>query len=70
MNLYRIVMLREAVDGLCAAIDRGEVKPGEEEMLALALVVEREAGPLKHDLLVKLASRCRNGSAVLTRMAQ
>jgi hypothetical protein len=69
MSLTSIVKLRDAVDGLCAAIDAGEIRPSEQEMLALAVVVEKEAGPLKHDLLVKLASRCKNGRAVLTRQA-
>ena len=70
MSIERVVMLRNAVEDLCAAIDSGRVKPTENEMLALATIVEREAGPLRHDLLVKLASRCRNGRAVLKRIAQ
>lgn len=70
MSVLTIVQLRNAVDALLAAIDSGEVIPGEEEMLALATIVEKQGGPLKHDLLVKLASRCKNGQAVLKRMAQ
>lgn len=70
MSLVRIVQLRDAVDALCAAIDAGEVQPREVDVLALAMMVEREAGPLTHDLLVKLASRCKNGRAVLAKMAQ
>lgn len=70
MSIVRIVQLRDAVDRLCAAIDAGEVSPTEIEMLALAFIVERDGGLLKHDLLVKLASRCRNGRAVLKEMAQ
>lgn len=69
MSLLNIVRTRELVDTVCASIDAGESKPSEEDMLALAVIVKREAGPLAHDLLVKLASRCRNGSAVLTKTA-
>jgi hypothetical protein len=65
MSLVRLVKLRNAVDELCAAIDRGEVVPGEEEMLALGLLIEKEGGPLKYDLLVKVASRCKNGQKAL-----
>jgi hypothetical protein len=43
------------VKGLCAAIDAGEVAPTELEMLALAIVVEQETGPLAFDLLCQLA---------------
>lgn len=67
--LERMVRLREAVTGLCAAIDSGEVIPTEHEMMAMALVVEQHGGMLKHDLLCQLASRCKNGRAVLDRMA-
>jgi len=70
MTLLNIVRARTLVDELCAAIDAGTVVPGEREMLALAIVIEREAGPLAHDLLVKLASRCRNGRAGLAKIAQ
>jgi hypothetical protein len=45
------------------------VVPEEGEMLALAYVVKEEAGPFAHDLLVKLASRCRDGRAVLAKIA-
>jgi hypothetical protein len=69
MNLERLVRLQNAVDGLCAAIDEGMVVPEEGEMLALAYVVKEEAGPFAHDLLVKLASRCRDGRAVLAKIA-
>ena len=69
MSVFRLVMLQRAVDGLCAAIDRGEVQAGEQEMMALAVVVEREGGFLKHDLLVKLASRCQNGRSALKDLA-
>lgn len=68
-SLLNIVRARVLVDELCAAIDAGTVDPREQDILALAVLVKREAGPLAHDLLVKLASRCKNGSAVLTRMA-
>lgn len=70
MSLLEIVRIREAVDAVCAAIDAGEVMPTEVEMLALATAVDSLAGPLKHDLLVKLASRCANGRAVLRRIVQ
>jgi hypothetical protein len=66
--LERIVHLRDAVNELCRAIDAGEVTPTEREMVALAIVVEQHGGPLAHDLLCQLASRCRNGRAVLDRM--
>jgi hypothetical protein len=68
MSLERIIRIRDAVNGLCRAIDAGEVTPTEPEMLALALVVERDGGPLAHDLLCQLASRCRNGREVLDHM--
>jgi hypothetical protein len=64
-----IVQIRDAVNGLCAAIDRGEVTPSDQEMLALAVIVKREGGPLAYDLLLKLASRCPAGRAVLARIA-
>lgn len=70
MSLIRMVHLRNAVDAVCAAIDAGDIQPREEDVLALALLVSREGGPLKHDLLVKLASRCKNGRAALIEMAQ
>lgn len=69
-TLERIVRIREAVDRLCAAIDAGTAAPSEREMLALAMVVHLHAGPLRHDLLVKLASRCRAGRAVLQLISQ
>lgn len=69
MSLDRIVRTREMVDKVCASIDAGESHPSEHEMAALAQIVVREAGPLAHDLLVKLASRCRNGRAALNSMA-
>ena len=69
MTLLNIVRARTLVDELCAAIDAGTVVPDEHELLALAIVVQREAGPLAHDLLVKLASRCRHGRAVLAKIA-
>jgi hypothetical protein len=65
MSLVRIVEIRDAVNRLCAAIDAGDVSPTEAEMVALAVVVARDGGPLAHDLLCKLASRCQNGRAVL-----
>lgn len=64
----RIVRIRDAVNGLCRAIDAGEVVPTEPEMLALAVVVEQHGGPLAHDLCCQLASRCRNGRKALDRM--
>lgn len=65
MSLERIVKVRDAVRGICRAIDAGEVAPSEIEMVALATVVAREAGPLAHTLLCELASRCRNGRKAL-----
>lgn len=70
MSLLRTVQLRNLVDHLCAAIDAGEVQPTEQEMMALAEFVDREGGLLKHDLLVKLASRCEKGRAALKDLAQ
>lgn len=70
MSLLAMVQAREAVDKVCAAIDAGEIAPSEEAMMILAIRVSQVGGPLKHDLLCKLASRTKNGSAVLTRMAQ
>jgi hypothetical protein len=70
MTLLTIVRARVLVDELCAAIDAGTVQPDERDILALAVVVQREAGPLAHDLLCKLASRCPNGQAALKKMAQ
>ncbi len=67
--LERMIHLRDAVNGLCAAIDAGEVIPTEPDMLALALVVQKHCGLLTHELLCKLASRCKNGSKALTDMA-
>lgn len=67
-SLERRVYLRDMVNGLCRAIDTGEVTPGETEMLAIAHVVERHAGPLAHDLLCQLASRCKKGRKALDRM--
>lgn len=69
MSLLRIVQLRDAVDALCAAIDAGEVTPREEEMIALGQLITKEGGPLAHDLLVKIASRCQEGRAALKRCA-
>jgi hypothetical protein len=66
--LARIVHIRDAVHGLCRAIDAGDVTPTELEMVTLATVVARYSGPLAHDLLCQLASRCRNGRAVLDRI--
>lgn len=70
MSLVECVAIREAVTGLCAAIDAGACVPTELEMLAIAVVVERHGGPLKHDLLCQLASRCVNGRKVLDRIKQ
>lgn len=67
-HFERIIHIRDAVNGLCRAIDAGEVTPTEGGMLAIAIVVERDGGPLAHDLLCQLASRCRNGRAVLDRV--
>jgi hypothetical protein len=67
----RIAETRQMVDKLCAAIDAGDVTPDEGEMLALATYVESTVPwPQRHDLLVKLASRCANGRAEMKRMAQ
>lgn len=62
--------LHKAVTELCAAIDRGEVVPGEAEMVALALIVKKEIpASLGHDLVCQLASRCEYGRKVLKEMA-
>jgi hypothetical protein len=68
MTLQRIIRIRDAVNGLCRAIDSGDVTPTELEMLALGELVVRDGGPLAHDLLCQLASRCRNGRKVLDSM--
>lgn len=65
MSLVRIVELRDAVDRLCAEIDAGRIQPSEQLMVEIAKVIHNEAGPLKLDLLTKLASRCKAGRAVL-----
>lgn len=70
MSLLNIVRARVLVDELCAAIDTGKVHPTEPEILALAVVIQQQAGPLAHDLLCQLASRCPNGRAVLAKIAQ
>ena len=70
MSIVRIVEVRDAVDRLCAAIDAGELAPTDHEMMAVALVVARDAGPLKHDLLCKIASRSEAGRKALARVAQ
>jgi hypothetical protein len=64
------IRVRDAVDALCADIDAGNVVPTEKEILALAIVVNRIGGPFKHDLTVKLASRCRIGRLALKNVAQ
>jgi len=69
MSLMETVRTREMVDRLCAEIDAGRVTATEEEMLAIAVIVKQKGGLLAHDLLCKLASRCRNGRAVLRRLA-
>jgi hypothetical protein len=69
-TLARRVEIRDAVTGLCRAIDAGEVTPDEREILALAIVVVEVGGPFVHDLLCQLASRCRNGRKVLERLRQ
>lgn len=63
--LERIVHIRDAVGCLCRAIDAGQVTPDESEILALAVIVEQHGGPLAHDLICQLASRCRNGRHAL-----
>lgn len=70
MNLEKMARLRDAVADVCDAIDRGEIQPTEQEMAALAQLVADVGGPLKHDLLVKLASRCANGRKALKDIAQ
>lgn len=64
------VRIRDAVDGLCSAIDSGQVQPTEHEMIAFAIVVAREGGPMAHTLLCQLASRSVHGRKELKRMAQ
>lgn len=69
MSLLDVLRIRDAVHEICAAIDAGEVHPTELEMLALGKLVDRYAGPLRHDLLVMLASRCKNGRDALKDIA-
>ncbi len=69
MSLMRIVQLRDAVRDLCAGIDKGEIQVDEATMLAIAEVLDKEAGPLRHDLLVQIASRSHFGSLQLKKMA-
>jgi hypothetical protein len=59
-----------AVKDLCAAIDAGEVQPEEGEIVALAQVVCQQAGPMAHDLVCMLASRCVNGRIAMKEIAQ
>lgn len=70
MGLMQIIQCREFVARLCAAIDAGQASPTEEEMLEIAVLVDQNAGPLRHDLLVMLASRTVNGRAALKDIAQ
>jgi len=67
--LERIVRVREMVDRLCLAIDRGEVTPSEEEMAGLGELVLEAGGPLAYELVVKLASRCAAGRDALKDIA-
>lgn len=66
--LDRIVYLRDGVEKLCRGIDTGQITPSEPQMLALGLAISRHGGPLAHDLLCQIASRCRNGRKVLDQM--
>lgn len=64
------VRIKDAVEGLCKAIDAGEVHPTELEMVAFACVVVRDAGPMAHTLLCQLASRSEIGKKALKRASQ
>jgi hypothetical protein len=70
MSLERIVQVKDAVDRLCAGIDAGLIHPTEQQMVAIAEVVSRDGGLLAHDLLCKLASRCRSGRQALKDVSQ
>lgn len=69
-QLLRIVQTREAVERLCAAIDAGQVTPTDGQMADFAKLVAQHGGPLAHDLLCQLASRCTIGREVLKELAQ
>ena len=68
--LLRMVQARVAGDELCARIDAGELQLTELQMAEFAMLVNEHGGLLKHDLLCKIASRCKNGQAALRKMAQ
>ncbi len=70
MGLVEMVQAREAVEKVCAAIDAGQIQPTEEELMALALMVHRHGGLLKHDLLCQIARRSVHGRAALKDAAQ
>lgn len=68
-DLTTVIGVRDAVRKVCAAIDAGTVKPTEAEMLALAIMVFEYGGPLTHELLCEVASRCESGRKALKAVA-
>jgi hypothetical protein len=68
-DLTTVVEVRDAVQKICAAIDAGVLQPSEAEMLALAQLAVEYGGPLKHDLLCAVASRCEMGRRALKSVA-
>jgi hypothetical protein len=69
MNLERLVKLRDAVNAVCEAIDAGELVPTEAQMVGLAQMVQREGGPMAHDLICQIAARCEIGRQELKKVA-
>ena len=67
--IERTVFVRDGVYLLCQDIDDGQVQPTEAEMMALADIVMAYGGPLKHNLLCMLASRCAEGRKALDAVA-
>ena len=65
INLERLVQIRDSVAAVCAAIDAGEYAPDDATLYAMATLVQRECGPIAHDLLCQLASRCESGRKAL-----
>lgn len=68
-DLTTVVGVRDAVQKVCAAIDAGAVQPSESEMVALAIIAHEYGGPLAHDLICQVASRCEIGRKALKAVA-
>lgn len=68
-DITTVVGVRDAVRKVCDAIDTGTLHPTEFEMVALALMVVEYGGPLAHDLICEVASRCDIGRKALKAVA-